>query len=169
MIILPLLLALTAQADPGADVLAPARQGMLRCTSPDPAQKTCSALTQFTFRPDGSFDADVTGVGGPAGIQVQYRVAGKLVDGAACFTHRANTLAEARFTKPGARLAPSLQDTLRAQLGAGLALLNGKQRCYRDRVEAGQLVSRTTLDGIAHPDLDRPVRWVSPDEAYKVE
>ena len=168
MMLLPLLLSIAAgQAD--GDLLAPARQGMLRCASPDRARKSCATLTRFTFKPDGSFDAEVTGVGGPAGIQVHYRAPGTLVDGAACFTHQANTLADASFTKPGAKLAQSLQDSLRNQLAASMAPLNGKQRCYRDTPVGGALVSRTTLDGAAHPELDRTVLWVRPEDGYKVE
>lgn len=169
MTLLPLLLTLVAPQAAEADVLAPARQGMLRCASPDRARKRCATLTGFTFRPDGSFDAEVTGIGGPAGIQVHYRASGTMVDGAACFTHRANSLADATFTKPNAKLAASLQNTLRSQLTAAMAPYNGVQRCYRDRPQGGELVSRTTLDGVAHPELDRPVLWVRPDDGYKVE
>jgi len=169
MVILPLLLALAGQAEAAEDMLTPARQGMIRCTSPDPARKTCSTLTRFTMRPDGGFDAEVTGVGGPAGIQVHYKMPGTLVGGAVCFVHRADTLAGASFTKPDARLAQSLQDTLRTRLAAALAPYNGRQRCYRDRIENGALVAKTMLDGVAHPELDRTVLWVAAGDGYKVE
>lgn len=169
MIILPVLLAIAAQAGGDEDTLTPAREGLLRCTAPDPARKTCGTLTRFTVQPDGNFEAEVTGTGGPAGIQVHYRMPGKLVGGAACFVHRTDTLSAATFTKPDAKLAKSLQDTLRRQLGDALAPLNGRQRCYRDRVENGVLISKTTLDGVAQPDLDRAVRWVSAGDGYKVE
>ncbi|MBO9623127.1 MAG: hypothetical protein J7500_10490 [Sphingomonas sp.] len=169
MIILPVLLAIAAQAGGDEDTLTPAREGLLRCTSPDPARKTCSSLTSFTIRPDGSFEAEVTGIGGPAGIQVHYRMPGKIVGGAACFVHRTDTLASATFTKPNARLAQSLQETLRRDLAAAMAPLNGRQRCYRDQIDNAVLIARTTLDGVAQPDLDRPVRWVAPGDGYKVE
>lgn len=169
MMLLPLLLSLAGAPQADADPLAPARQGMVRCTAPDRARKSCAALTRFILKPDGSFDAEVTGEGGPAGIQVAYRMPGTIADGAVCFTHRTDTLAEARFTKPGARLAQSLQDTLRGQLAAAMAPLAGRQRCYRDHNVGGSLVSRTTLDGVAHPELDRPVAWVRAEDGYKVE
>jgi hypothetical protein len=170
MLALLLTLAAAPQADADGDTLTPARQGLLRCTAPSRTRKTCASLTQFTVRADGSFDAEVTGVAVPgAGIQVRYRMAGMLVAGAACFTQEANALAGATFTKPGARLAPSLQDSLRSQLAGSMRPLIGKQRCYRDRIQGGELVSRTTLDGVAHPEFDRPVLWVSPEDGYKVE
>jgi hypothetical protein len=170
--LMPLLLTLVVpiQADTDDDTLAPARQGMVRCTSPSRAKKTCASLTRYTVRPDGSFDAEVTGTAvAGAGIQVQYRMSGTLVAGAACFTQAADSVAGATFSKPGARLAASLQDSLRSQLAAGMRSLIGKQRCYRDRIQGGELISRTTLDGVAHPEFDRPVLWVSPEDGYKVE
>lgn len=164
----PLLLSFAAaQAD--GDMLTPAREGMLRCATPDRVRKSCSSLTRFDVAADGSFEAEVTGIGGPAGITVRYRTPGRLVGGSVCFTQRPDTLAEATFTKPGARLAQSLQDSLRAELAAAMASLNGKQRCYRDNPVGNALVSRTTLDGVVHPELDRTVIWVRPDDGYKVE
>ena len=168
--LLMLLLALAApQAAPGGDVLSPARQGMIRCVAPNRLRKTCATLTSFTVHSDGSFDADVTGVGvqGTA-ITVQYRVAGKLIDGAACFTQHRDTLAGATFAKPGAKLAQTLQNTLRRQLQEAMEPLVDRVRCYRDRSEGGGLVAKTTLDGVAHPELDRPVMWVAPDAGWKV-
>ena len=169
--ILPLLLALAGpQADADGDVLAPARQGLVRCTAPSRTRKTCASMTRYTVRPDGSFYAEVTGAASASGdIQVRYQMQGSIVAGAACFSTDSSGLSGAVFTKPGARLAASLQETLRAQLASAMAPLNGKQRCYRDRIQDGTLVSRTTLDGVAHPEFDRPILWVSPEDGYKVE
>lgn len=157
------------QAAADADTLAPARQGLIRCVAPNRIRKTCATLTAFTLRPDGSFDADVTGVG-VAGttITVQYRMAGKIVDGAACFTQPRGALAGATFAKPGAKLAQTLQNTLRRQLEDAMEPLNDRVRCYRDRSEGGALVAKTTLDGVAQPTMDRPVLWVSPDAGWKI-
>lgn len=168
--LLSVLLAVAAvQAAADGDVLSPARQGMVRCVAPNRIRKTCATLTAFTVRPDGSFDADVTGVGvqGTA-ITVQYRMAGKLIDGAACFTLHRDTLAEASFAKPGAKLAQTLQNTLRRQLQEAMEPLVDRVRCYRDRSDGGGLVAKTTLDGVAHPELDRPVLWVAPNAGWKV-
>lgn len=169
MILTLFLMLAAAQASDG-DALAPARQGMLRCTAPDRAHKTCASLTRFTIHSDGGFEAEVTGMASrPAQISIRYVMPGTVENGALCFVHTGGALGEATFTKPGAKLAPSLQETLRAQMSAGMAALNGKKRCYRDRIVDGTLVSATTLDGLAHPELDRPVLWVSPEDGYRVE
>jgi hypothetical protein len=167
---LTLLFMLTAAQASDGDVLAQAREGKLRCTAPDRTRKTCATLTRFTIRPDGSFDAEVTGMASrPAQISVRYTMPGTVENGALCFIHTASALNGATFTKPGAKLAASLQETLRAQIVASMAPLNGKRRCYRDRNVNGELSSATTLDGLAHPELDRPILWVSPEDGFKVE
>ncbi|WP_404339033.1 hypothetical protein AB2M62_07585 [Sphingomonas sp. MMS12-HWE2-04] len=167
--ILTLLLTLAA-GQASDDVLAPARQGMLRCTTPDQTHKTCATLTRYTVHPDGGFDAEVTGMASrPAQISIRYTMPGTVENGALCFVHSGGALSGASFTKPGAKLAPSLQETLRAQVSAGMASLSGKKRCYRDRIVNGSLVSATTLDGVAHPELDRPVLWVRAEDGYKVQ
>lgn len=154
-------------AAPDGDLLDPARAGKIRCVGPDIRARTCSTMVRYTVRPDGSFDALVTGVVATDPlILLEYRTSGQIEDGAACSIVRPIDFTAGKLSKDGAPLAAGIEASVRQRLMLSLQPLAGRKRCYRDRPDADGLVSSVTIDGLVRTDMNQRAIWVSPEEGY---
>jgi hypothetical protein len=167
MIPLALLLALATPAPlQAADPLAPAREGRLQCHSPDMARKTCASLAGYTFSADGTIlnQAEVLLTPSPV-IVMRQEDAVVVRDGAVC--GRFGGFEDAVFTLDGQPAPQVVADTIRAQLAAAFARL-GTEGCTRYAPQGDGWRAEVSIDGVARPDLNQPVIWVSPADGYAV-
>lgn len=159
-----------APAPAAADPLAPAREGRLRCLSPNAAKRTCASITQYKVQTDGSFDAKVTGiVSRNPQVLIQYSTFGFVENGAVCTMIRARDFETAKLLSNGLPLTGAADRDMRLELQGSVQPLAGKKRCYQDRAdEGGDLRAMVTLDGVAQPQLSQAVTWVLPGDGYAV-
>lgn len=162
---------LTGQSLPAApaDPLAPAREGKLRCVSPNPARLTCQAIIRYKVDSDGDFDATVTGlVSRDSPVLLRYKTFGRVEQGGVCVMVRTSDFQNGTLLSSGRPLAPNADNAMRLQVLDAVQPIQGKKRCYQDRTEDGVTRSVVTLDGVAHPELSQTVMWVSRGEGYAI-
>jgi hypothetical protein len=162
---------LTGQSLPAAaaDPLTPAREGKLRCVSPNPARLTCRAIIRYRLNNDGTFDATVAGlVSSDATILLRYKTFGRIEDGGVCVMMRTGDFQNGTLLSSGKPLAPNADRAMRLQVLDTMQPIVGKKRCTIDRTEDGVTRAVVTLDGVAHPELTQTVAWVAPSQGYAV-
>jgi len=167
MITLALLLAVAVPAPlQDADPLAPARDGQLQCHSPDTARKTCRALAGYTFAADGTIANQAEVMLSPAPVIIMRDVAPVVVrDGAVCGPMTG--FEDAVFTVDGQPAGPATAEMIRVQVTAAFAQL-GTEGCTRYSPQGDGRMAEVSIDGVARPDLNQPVIWVSPSDGYSV-
>lgn len=170
LLLASLLAGQTAAPAAPADPLAPAREGKLRCLSPNPAKRTCQSITQYKVQPDGSFDAKVTGiVSRNPQVLIQYSTFGFVENGAVCTMIRTRDFETGQLLSMGLPLAGAADREMRLEVLGSVQPLAGKKRCYTDRADdGGDLRVMVTLDGVAQPQLNQTVAWIAPGEGYAV-
>lgn len=165
MILISFLFAL-AVPDAVVDPLAPARAGQLQCHTPDIARKTCQALAGYTFAADGTIlnQAEVVLNASPL-IVMWNESAVDVRDGAIC--GRLAEFDKARFVIEGGSADPVVADQIKAQVAAAYAAI-GREGCTRYTDSGDTLTAEVTIDGVARPEFNQPVIWVSPADGYTV-
>lgn len=167
-----LLLAALPQEAPAAsaDPLAPARAGKIRCVSPNAANRTCQTIIRYTVRDDGGFDATVIGiVSRDPMVLLEYKSFGRIEEGGVCMMIRMHDFETGTLLYNGAPVGPSEGQRLRLQLQGAVQPIAGKKRCFRDQPGNGDdMLSVITLDGVAQPEMQQRVAWLSPEEGYAV-
>ena len=162
LVLLATLIGLSVPSDP----LGPARAGLLQCHSPDTARKTCAALAGYTFEVDGRILNQAEVMLTPSPLIVMRNVSPVVVrDGAVC--GELAGLDNAVFTSGGRPVAPAMASMIRAQVSAAFAQI-GKEACTTYTPQGDGLLAQVAVDGVARPELNQPVIWVSPSDGYVV-
>lgn len=154
------------------DPLAPAREGKIRCVSPNMALKTCQSMVRYTVRGTDGFDAVVTGIieREPV-VLLRYSTFGRAEGGGVCSMVRLRDFETGQLMKGGSPLNRADEQAVRIRLLDAIQPLTGKKRCYLDRPsEAGQgpITSVVTVDGMVRPELQQTVIWVSPKDDFQL-
>jgi hypothetical protein len=153
-----------------AEQLAPAQQGMLQCQMPNLDSKSCFSLS--TVRQTGpstySFKTEIlVDAAGPviASIRSIVSVRGAEV----CQIMKANETAGATFTFDGRPLSGAEAAEYREGLRTDFAGLAGHMVCTQIVADdQGLLTVIGTLDGKRIPAGDYELKWVRPEDGWKV-
>src|SRR5258705_6767474 len=156
-------IVLIAAAAPGAnpnDPLDPARSGQMQCYTPNVAKKTCHALAQYIFAPDGSIQnpAEVMISENPL-IIMKGTAPVAVRDGAVCGPFQAEDIQQATFTIAGNPAPAPVAEQIKAQLLMASAGRVGKEICTKYVPDRGQYAAQVTVDGEAHPEMADRVIW----------
>lgn len=167
ILVLALLQSGSLPAD--ADPLAPARQGKLQCTLPDPVKKSCMAISRYV--PDGErryLNITRSLISGAPDVILEFRFPTVIEGGAACGIMARSELDEAILTVDG---VPASEELRKQVVGSMLPQLEpdfGKRACTRIRDERALLFQYLEIDGEPRPQHRMRVSWVDATEGYRL-
>jgi hypothetical protein len=162
-----LLAAGTPQA--AIDSLAAARAGKLQCSGPNVEKKTCMAFSSYKVASDNSFESTVTILISPNPlITMTVKSTGKFDGGGACGPIRKSDFEAGTFQMDGKPVDEALANTIRPQIVASVAPLDGKTGCAKEIADGATARVDVTVDGVARPEMTQRAIWVKPDEGYKI-
>ncbi|WP_109807968.1 hypothetical protein [Sphingosinithalassobacter portus] len=151
------------------DPLAPAREGKLQCYSPDTAAKTCQALAGYELAEDGTYRNTATVLIAPTPAVTMTTVSPVTVkDGAVCGYNRVEDLEASEISVDAMPIPEAQASAVRAQIIQALAPMIGPELCTRYTPDGDGLRAEVSFDGVARPEFNTRVIWVSPDEGYRV-
>ena len=167
-LVIALILGQPAVPDP----LAPAWSGRIQCYSPNVIRKTCRSIATYRKVEDGSIinRAELLIASHPNmvwNIESPVRIEG----GAVCGTIRQEDIDSSTFTTEmiaedrDGQLSKPLID----KADAAMKPMIGHDICTRYEPQGSGLLARASVDGLARPDLNQPVIWITPEEEYRVE
>ena len=159
-------------AEPGRltpDPLEPSRRGMVSCVDPDIASKTCMAIYRYSWDGDAISFAVTMLVNAPGHTVMEAK--GHLY-------YRGDLSCSRRSFKPeeivGATIDGAPADEraladLRERATAVLKPFDGLEYCvgYEPRGDDG-FITRVFVENVRRPESDNTMRWVSPDEGWRV-
>ena len=153
-----------------AQQMAPARQGMQQCQSPNVETKTCFSLTRVSQATPSTYRFDTEMLFDEVGPVIASERSLVTVRGSeVCQVMKADEGAGASFTSNGQPLSASDAAVYRARLRSNFAGLAGRRVCTRIVAEEdGSLTVAATLDGRRIPAGDYPMLWVKPEDGWKV-
>ncbi len=163
------LLSLTLAGPAEIDPLAPARQGMAQCYTPNKAARTCRALATYEFHADGTITNYAEVLLNPVPLIVMRAEAPVYIkDGAECGVASDDDIQE--FLLDGAPVPPALRQQLRDAIMAERAehVPEGEYCTVYKPNGDGTLTGVVTIDGQPYPDGEDTVLWVNPAEGWKV-
>ena len=148
--------------------LAPAATGQAQCYGPSD-HKTCRSLATYTANGDGTFanGASVMLSSQPLVLldtTTQVSIKGQAVCGA---IHRADVLA-GKLSVNGTQLPAEQAKPLLTNIATALDKIIEHEICTTYVPNGTGLVAKATMDGVAQPDQDQAVIWVSPSDGYTV-
>jgi hypothetical protein len=168
MLATALLLTLAATADP----LAPARQGLVECYDPVPAQKLCSAIGSYAFAADGSIsNLATTRLQESPAIVMFARSAVIVTDGKVCSAGPLKAFDIERIEIDGQPVTAANLAAARNEIISGLPeiMKTGKPICTTSAANPDGTFSETVdIGGVAQPDLTATFQWVNPAEGWNV-
>jgi len=167
MSILMLVLAI-AGAETPPDPIAPAKVGM--CHAPDDAKKTCRSLASYEPVGHGSYINEATiRIAPDPLVTLRTSTPVYVANGAICGTLTDAQIATAKLFLSGKEVPDGRAGAIRVEIGGAMAAFIGKEICTSySPGENGQLIANAAVSGVAHPELQQTVRWVSPADGYKV-
>jgi hypothetical protein len=165
------LLAAAAIAQPTAyfGPLAPAGKGMAQCYVPDTARKTCTSMATYHQNADGTFTNKaivLISKSPPAVIEMNTTV--QVKSGAICGQILEENIKAAKLTVNDTEVPAEQAAPVLAQMASGMSQVVGHDICTAYVKSGNDMVAKATLDGVAKPDQDQVVLWVSPADGYSV-
>ena len=154
---------------PVTDPLAPARTGQMQCVSPNIANKTCFAIARFIPNADGGFTNDVTVLISPQmGLTMETVSAAHVENGQVCGTVILKDMMASKLSVNGTAMTEEQAGPIKAQILAAVTPMDGKKACSTYKAEGDMLSSETSLDGVAHPEMNQKLIWVKPEDGFKL-
>lgn len=153
-----------------AEQMAPAKQGMLQCQSPISSMKTCDSLSKvsqvgpdrYRFESEIMLDAD-----GP--VLATERNTTTVHGTKVCEPVRLAEINNWTFKVAGAPAGPAQVARFRAVLKQRLAPLSGQTLCTAIVPdEEGMYTVQAFMGGRRVEALDYSMKWVSPNDGWKV-
>lgn len=167
--IVPLLLLASAAAS-DRDYRAQFEKGLLLCTSPNDAQKTCARLQYGTLHRNGLItvrNEDLYDT--RQNVTVKSKAIAEVKSGRLCYLQRVEDMLEATFFQGGRPLAAETTTMLRQQLSASAKAYSGLEFCDELRIRGGNLYKYKVRQGIDLPfENGRPMRWVKASDGFRV-
>jgi hypothetical protein len=168
-LLLPLLMAGAPEAL-DADPLARARAGELQCDGPDLAHRTCKAISNYVFAPDGAVtnkSESLISTSGPMVMRTTSHVSVR--DGAVCGPVSGEDIDQAQLVFAGRPISGPQADQVKAQLKSGLAPILGAEVCTRFTHADNGYMTQVTVNGRAAPaEAGVPVIWIKPADGWTV-
>ena len=160
-------LASEVQADPMPDPIAPAAAGKLQCYSPDTVHKTCSSLASYRTNTNGTIDNTATVLVSRNPVLTMETISPiEIRAGKVCGRMREHDIDAAKFAIGGQELDAKRADTLRKQLKIAYKDVFDHEICTAYVPDGGTLVAKATMEAARMPE--QRVKWVSPNDGYKV-
>jgi hypothetical protein len=168
-----IVLALFAPALPAyaADLgpLAPAAEGKVQCFQPNEVAKTCQSIGSYKIGPAGEIENTVSMMISTSPQVVMTTHAPAAVKaGKDCGVLKAEHVDASTFVVEGKPADAAQTGALRAQMKAALKGVLGHEVCSAFLPNGASLMASSSIDGVARPNLDQKVIWVSPSEGYRV-
>lgn len=162
-----LTLALVGPAE--IDPLAPAREGMAQCYTPNKAARTCRALATYEFHADGTITNSAEVLVNPAPLVVMHSAAPVFIRGEAECGDTDPESVDYRFEIDGRPADSPTSAQLRAAIVAAFDQLPDGEFCtvYVPNGD-GFLTGVVTINGERWPEGDDTVLWVDPADGWKV-
>ncbi|TAJ71661.1 MAG: hypothetical protein EPO51_11030 [Phenylobacterium sp.] len=164
-----LLAFLFAAATADLDPLSPAEGGKLQCHAPDVARKTCASIAAYARDPDGTLQntAAILLRAEPL-IVARSKAPVVIKGGAVCGRITEGDFAAMLFTIDGQPADAPNAEAIRNAMRPGFNAILNREICTRYVPTGDQLNGEVSVDGKRRPQLDQPVRWVSPSEGFSV-
>ena len=169
MLLAILVIAATSAALPDSDVLANVQAGRMICSNPNDAAKTCSTISRYELRDDGTLNEIseiLFSLDQPISFEVQAHAT--LENGAVCGAMLQSDLNRGVVRLNGTPLSPDRNKAVIAKLEEKMAPLFGRRACEILRMEEGRLLKFGQMDGIDIPLPPKPVRWITQDQGFRV-
>ncbi|MES2834447.1 MAG: hypothetical protein V4707_07065 [Pseudomonadota bacterium] len=162
------LLSLALSGPAETDPLAPAREGMAQCYTPNKAARTCRALANYEFHADGTITNYAVVLVNPTPLIVmRAETMVHISHGAVCGTSSDSDIRG--FVIDGQTLAGPLDQQLRDASAAMRAAGPQGETCTTYIAGPdGALAYSVSVGGQSQPDTGDTVLWVNPNEGWKV-
>ena len=154
---------------PADDPLAPAWAGQVQCYAPDVQRRTCVSIGAYA-RNGGEIRNTATVLVAAQPVIVMRATATVQVKGdAVCGVILARDIEAAEFTVDGAPAAADDAQSIRRGMAPAYQQVLNREVCttYPTAGDGQKAVVR--VDGQRRPDLDMPVRWISPGDGFEVK
>lgn len=166
MVLVTFLLAAVAT---GLGPLAPAEGGKLQCHTPNVARKTCMSIASYDRDADGTLQNTAVVLLRAEPLIVARSTAPVVVRGdAVCGRITESGFAAMQFTIDGLPADPPNAEAIRNAIRPGFSATLNREICTRYVSAGDQLKGEVSIDGKRRPQLDQPVRWVSPGDGFSV-
>jgi hypothetical protein len=156
--------AAMAHATPPLDPLAPARDGMTACHSPDTKSRTCSVIYAYAFNADGTVMMVSTSSLSPNLIMRARRTV-RVRDGMVCGQEQPSDLESTTFEFDGAPLSPERTQALRGDLLAATPSSRFGEVCLIYSQTGDTVSVASQLNGRPWPNVSEMI-WVRPSDGY---
>jgi hypothetical protein len=162
-------LAATPAVPQRPDPLAPARAGQLACHSPRVAQRTCRALTRYTWTKDGKIEvsSDVV-ISSNAVLVFRSTTVVEARAGAFCGRLRREDVDRGTILWDGGSLPAHLEKRARSDVDLRMYDLFGREVCTAYVREGSGFRTRITVDGKEQPKMSEPMIWIRSPAGYTV-
>ena len=168
LMIVPTLLA-TAAAPAPVNPIQPGLSGQLECHVPNDQAKTCQSLGSYAPIAGNRYNNKTVVLLAPEGpVMLEVTSEVEVKNGAVCGPLRIEDLNAGHLIVAGRTLADAEAAPIKTQIAQGMGAMMGKQVCSKLEPSANGFTVKTSIDGAYRAELDRPMRWVKPDEGYKV-
>lgn len=162
------LLALAAVASGYPDPLAPAAAGKVQCYVPTD-RKTCASLASYAAAPDGTFATSaIVMLSKDPVVIMQTTTEVRIRDGAVCGTILKSDITGGGLTLSGEAVPADKAAPFLAKIAEHLAPIIGHKICTVFVPDGDGFIAKASMDGVAQPDQDQRVIWVSPSDGYRV-
>lgn len=151
------------------DILGQAGEDKLLCTTPDPATKTCSAISSFDRSWTGAV-TEMTEVLLPTGegITIAISTPTQVEGNRACGILGEGDVRGSIIRVKGSEMPPVQHAEATGQLVAVMQPFFGRLACDELRMEYGLLKNFASIEGINAAMPAKTVAWVPRDAGYKV-
>lgn len=154
------------------DPLAPAREGHVLCYEPDAARQTCYGTASYRWQGDGTIISDIVVAASAVPAVFIHSSAPVFVRSEAECTRLVPSAGQiTAIYEEGERLSGRDFESFRRMLGSIIDHKNGPGRelCFTyEPLANGDFKSMARIDGVARPDLEGTVRWVSLADGWRV-
>jgi hypothetical protein len=158
-------------ADVSSNPLEPAARGQLECSIPDLRRKTCAALTTYLPGRGGEYTAiGKMLLADKPRLTLEITLSVRLVAGTICGRMSIADLELAKVTAPDRTFRVKEAAPLLAELTdmyEHMGMLD-KEICATHHVNGQDIVEKSSVDGLARPDLVQRIRWVKPEDGFRL-
>ncbi|MBV2146841.1 hypothetical protein KRZ98_00860 [Sphingobium sp. AS12] len=163
------LFAAVAANQTETDVTAQSKAGMLLCSNPDVATKTCSTIATYSVVEGGaSIETAEILLSADQPVTLEMSAPVKIEGGTICGQLTEAALVNAKVRLNGALLPADRNSAALNSLLPKLRPLVGRQTCDGLRIEGERLMKYGQVDRIDVNLPGKPVIWIAPSSGYKV-
>jgi len=169
LIIALLLLAGAAASSSETSILAQLSAGKMLCSNPDPATKTCSAISSYVHGENDSFvETSEILLPAPQPLTLQLSAAARIKGSTICGIMSEADLQKGLVRVNGSLLQPEQNARAMGTLIEKLRPMAGRQACEELRIEGGVLMKYGQVEQVDLKLPGKPVRWISTADGYTV-